>query len=66
MRPLLKIRAPGPREPCDKCWKKTLITELSEKLEGQKLCPRCAHAYELKLFTPPDHVAAEYQLCTAH
>lgn len=57
---------PGPRKQCTKCWKNTLMSELSEKLEGQQLCPRCAHAYELELWTPPDHSAAECPLCTAH
>jgi hypothetical protein len=28
------------------------------------LCVVCAHQYELEIFTPPDHSAAECELCT--
>jgi formylmethanofuran dehydrogenase subunit E len=43
---------------------------VSEKFAFSKnegvMCVRCAHAHELSIFTPPDHSAAECQLCTAH
>jgi len=50
---------------CLGCRHMTPAKQMIDKNPGPR-CPKCAHAYELNLFTPPDHVAAECQLCTAH
>lgn len=52
---------------CRKCHVAYPSCALIEKLDAKRgLCPYCAHAYELEIFTPPDHSAADCQLCTAH
>jgi hypothetical protein len=45
-----------------RCRKYVPENTLIEKLEGSLLCRKCAHAYELKLFTPPDHQATTCDL----
>ena len=48
---------------CPKCGGGFQTCALIDKESG-KLCPQCAHAYELKIFTPADHHAASCSLCT--
>lgn len=48
---------------CEKCSAFIPACALIEKLEGERQCPRCAHAYELALFTPEDHDATTCNLC---
>jgi len=48
---------------CDQCGDAAPKCTLIEKLEGQRLCPRCAHGYELALFTPEDHSSPTCPLC---
>lgn len=58
-----EFEAKGPVSECDKCGRMRRERDLIEKLEGRKLCDVCAHVYELKLFTPPDHDAEQCALC---
>lgn len=51
---------------CQKCHRSVPEKELIEKLEYAKgICRKCAHAYELNIWMPPDHVASACSLCTA-
>lgn len=45
------------------CGVKVPTCALIDKQGRGKVCPHCAHAHELSIFTPPDHDADTCQLC---
>lgn len=58
----------GPHQPsiqCQLCLKDTPAKNVITKNPGP-MCRRCAHKYELEIWTPPDHLASKCDLCTTH